>query len=105
MVIFEKSKAFVKKHKNGILFIGGTVLGVIVTVAVCKSKKVEPKIELRFPEWASKWMDKCNSENLLYENGLPIFANEEQTVVYRDACDPEAIPELIECGYEIVERA
>jgi hypothetical protein len=104
MEILEKGKAFVKKHQKGILFVGGTILGIAV-ITVFRKPKIETVTKIELPEWADKWIDKCDNECLLYENGLPIFANDDQTAIYRDACEPSAISELQECGYEIVERA
>jgi hypothetical protein len=95
-------KNFVKRHQRGILFIGGTILGVTVTTIICKSKKGEI-IEV-LPEWAKKWKDHCDIEMLLYDSGLPIFANPEQTIIYRDAIVESAIPEMVECGYQIIDR-
>lgn len=102
----EEIKEFVKKHKKGILFTGGVILGATVAIVICKSTlKGEVKIIERLPEWAEKWRAHCMSNNLLYENGLPIFANLEHTAIYRDAIVESAIPDFIEMGFEIIDRA
>jgi hypothetical protein len=102
----EKIKGFVKKHQNAILFVGGIVLGATAAVLIsrgstCKVVEIEKQV---FPPWAVKWRAHCDMNALLYENGLPIFANPEHTIAYRDACVPDSIPDLIEAGYQIIDR-
>ena len=104
MELFEKSKKFIKKHQKEIIFIGGSIVGIIVTAAIYNSKEKEVITKTIIPEWAEKWREKCDKECLLYENGLPIFADDNQMTVYRDACMPEAIPDLIEWGFKIIDR-
>lgn len=99
-------KEFIRKHNKEILFIGGLAFGIAGTYLVCKSKMGKTITLKDVPEWAVKWRDHCDVENLLYENGLPIFANLDQTQIYRDALSSKAnVAELIEQGFEIVERA
>jgi hypothetical protein len=45
-----------------------------------------------------------NDENVLYANGLPVFVNDEQTIVYRDAIDDEAIDDWLDMGGKIIDR-
>lgn len=103
-----KFKKFVKKHKVAISLVGGTVIGLAAGSFIYKTKKVYITKEIIreiTPEWVKEWENHCNTNNLLYQNGLPIFANEEQTKIYRDAFAPEAdIQSFIESGFEIVER-
>jgi hypothetical protein len=54
----DKIKAFVARHKKDILFVGGTILAVTVTAAICKSDKEKEEVVVeRLPEWAEKWKD------------------------------------------------
>lgn len=108
-MITNKIKLFAKKHRTPLLFIGGIIIGVAVTTIVLKTKKtfIIKQIQQleQIPEWVGKWKAHCNNLNLLYENGLPIFANPEMTMVYRDAISKHAsIPELIEQGFQIIDR-
>lgn len=92
-------KKFVKKHKAVIAFVGGTTVGLAVGAVIYKSGK-----EVKIPEWVSTWQRHCDVNSLLYENGLPIFANNERTKIYRDAIAPGCIQNFIEDGFEIVDR-
>jgi hypothetical protein len=105
----EQVKGFVKKHQKGILFVGGLVLGATAAILISRgsTEEVIKVVEVEkavLPEWAVNWKNHCDLNDLLYENGLPIFANPECTIAYRDACEPDAIPKLIEQGLQIIDR-
>jgi len=105
MNIIKKGKEFVKKHEKGLLIAGGAILGVAITALICGKRK-EHFIALfpEIPEGLLDWKNKCDRENLLYNSGLPIFADEDQMIVYRDAIAPEYLQQAANDGFTIIER-
>jgi len=111
-----KIKTFVKTNKKTITFIGKVVLGVVVTVVVLglskelmmvrNSETLTDSHTEDFPtlEDTDPLRAHYNDENVLYANGLPVFANDEQTIVYRDAIDDEAIDDWLDMGGKIIDR-
>lgn len=103
----QKIREFYEKRRLEIVA-GSLIIGGIVISCILKPKKVEIKyktIEV-LPEWAEIWENKCDNEFLLYENGLPVFADEEQTIIYRDALAEEySVEEAESDGLTVIERA
>lgn len=103
----QKVKEFYEKRKLEIVA-GSLIFGGIVIACILKPKTVEihdvTNIEV-LPKWAEKWKAKCDDEILLYENGLPVFADEYKQIVYRDALAPEySVKRAEEDGFTIIER-
>ena len=99
-----KAKRVWKKYKSRIIFAGGFIIGATITYKFFR--RTEIKIKEKIPEWAEKWEVYCFDNNRLMETGLPIFASDDQTKIFRDAFSPEVdIQDFIDAGYEIVERA
>lgn len=103
----QKIKEFYEKRKLEIIT-GSVIVGGIIIACILKPKKGEIQLEIVEvdPEWAYKWKEKCNDDCLLYENGLPIFANDEQTTVYKDALSKDYSVENAELdGFTVIDRA
>lgn len=97
-------EAFYKKHKKKIIFAGGCVLGVGVGYIIKRPEVREVIKEAALPAWVDKWTDKCDRENLLYENGNPVFADDTYNVIYRDAIADGCEQYFIDDGYEVIDR-
>ena len=103
----QKIKEFYERRKVEIVA-GSLIIGGIIIATILKPKQGETKLEMVevLPEWAIKWKEKCNNETLLYENGLPCFADDEQTIVYRDALGEGYSVESAELdGFKVIDRA
>ena len=103
----QKIKEFYERRKVEIIT-GSVIVGGIIIATILKPKKVETKFETIevLPEWAEKWCGKCDDESLLYESGLPMFADDEYTIIYKDAlADGYSVEEAEENGLTVIERA
>jgi hypothetical protein len=101
----QKIKEFYKKHKVVIL-LGGTIITGFIIITIVRSKKGKTQEIEELQQWTDQWIDNCDVNNLLYENGLPIFADDDMTIVYRDAlADDYSIQEAEENGFTIIDRA
>ena len=101
----QKIKEFYKKHKVAII-VGGTIITGFIIITIVKSKKGKSQEIEEIQQWTEEWIDNCDVNNLLYENGLPIFADDDMTTIYRDAlADDYAVNEAEEDGFTIVDRA
>jgi hypothetical protein len=103
----QKIKEFYERRKVEII-IGSTIIGGIVIACILKPKQGETKLEIIevLPDWAEKYKQKCDNENLLYENGLPMFANDECTIIYKDAlADEYSVNDAENDGFIVIERA
>lgn len=100
----EKKIQFVKDHKVEIALIGGLVIGAAVAVLVIKPP-VRTIVKEVIPEWVTNWEMFCFDNNRLMESGLPIFADEAQTTIFRDAFAPGVdIQDFIDAGFTVIER-
>lgn len=100
----EEKIQFVKKHKVEIALIGGLVVGVAVGALVMRTH-VKTIVKEVVPEWAANWEKFCFDNNRLMESGLPIFADDAQMTIFRDAFAPEAnIQDFIDAGFTVIER-
>ena len=102
----QKIKEFYKRRKVEIIT-GSLILGGIIIAVILKPKPGETKYEKIevVPEWAKIWKQKCDDETLLYNNGLPVFADDEQITVYRDALSDDYSVESAELdGFTVVDR-
>ena len=103
----QKIKEFYKKRKLEIIA-GSLIIGGIVIACILKPKPGEVQLEMVevLPEWALKWQEKCDEDMLLYDSGLPVFADEEETIIYRDALDGDFALEDAELdGFTVIDRA
>lgn len=100
----EKKIQFVKDHKVEIALIGGLVIGAAVAVLVRKPKVKNVMISV-IPQWAENWEKFCFDNNRLMESGLPIFADDAQMTIFRDAFAPGVnIQDFIDAGFTVIER-
>lgn len=100
-----KIKEFYKKHKVVIL-LGGTIITGFIVITIIKSKKENTQEIGDVQQWTDEWIDNCDENNLLYESGLPIFADDNMTTIYRDAlADDYSVCEAEENGFTIIDRA
>ena len=79
-----------------------TGLTIVVTVLTFMLIKERKETE-RLPDWAYKWREKCCADDLIFENGLPFFA-EDGTTAYSDAFSNDQIRDLKRDGYKIIDR-
>ena len=103
----QKIKEFYEKRKGEIIA-GSLIIGGIIIATILKPKQGETQLEMIevLPEWAIRWEQKCDDLMLLCDSGLPIFADEEQTIVYKDALsDGYSVNDAEEDGFTIIERA
>ena len=102
----QKIKEFYIKHKIKIVCFTSMIIGGIIVGTIIKSKPGEIHEFEVLPEWAKEWQQKCQDDMLLYKNGLPIFEDEECTILYRDALAEEfSVEDAEERGYTVIERA
>jgi len=104
----QKIKEFYVKRRLEIIA-GGLIVGGIIIASILKPEKVEihdvTNIEV-LPEWAKEWKQKCNNENLMYNNGLPVFADDTYCAIYSDAlADGYSKQDALDEGFTIIERA
>lgn len=98
----QKIKDFYEDHKVEVMTIS-LIIGGIVIARILKPERKEVEV---LPEWARKWRSKCDTDNLLYDSGLPIFADDSMMVIYDDAfANDEVMNQFKEDGYTIIERA
>jgi hypothetical protein len=103
----QKIKEFYETRKLEIAACG-LIIGGIIIATILKPKQAETKFEIIevLPEWAENWRQKCDDNMLLYESGLPIFADEESMIIYRDAlADNYSVQDAEEQGLTVIERA
>ena len=107
----ETCKGFWNRNK-GVIIAGGVVLlGIVGTAILLNEDKddVESKAKALSdtPDRSneSEWKSHCDQHSLLYDSGLPMFADEAKFIIYRDAIEPESIKIFEEDGIEIIDRA
>ena len=103
----QKIKEFYEKRKLEIIT-GSLIIGAIIIACILKPKPGEIQLEMVEvePDWAIEWKDKCNQDCLLYESGLEIFADDEQTIIYKDALDDGYSVRNAELdGFTVIDRA
>ena len=103
----QKIKEFYEKRKLEIIA-GSLIVGGIIIACILKPGKVEvhdvTNIEV-LPDWAEKWKQKCIDEDLTPDKGLPVYANDEKTIMYDDVfVDRVAMEDWRENGFTIIER-
>jgi len=103
----QKIKEFYEKRRLEIIA-GSVIIGGIIIACILKPKPGETKLEMVevLPEWAINWQEKCDEDMLLYENGLPVFANYDEQIIYKDAlAEGYSVYDAETDGLTVIDRA
>ena len=107
----ETCKGFWNRNKGAIIAGGGVLLGIVVTAILLNVEKEDVEGEAKALSYTpdrsneSEWKSHCDQHSLLYDSGLPMFADEAKFIIYRDAVEPEDIKLFKEeDGFTIIDR-